>query len=226
MDFVKCVVWNIFDKTPEQTDKLTPDSLTFVQFEFLMLMIQQWCIVCKTWTLKLIMIKLYFKNSWKWSHSHLHLHLISVISLDLWFTDDRNRNAVWGQRALLRGWFGAAGADFRAAKLFEVLPYRPFHLRNFNNHPQRNQTHTEQSKEPAQSIGPGWVDVGFVELQRLVSHHWKDEGTHTNTRSNKKPAKFHERPGAITYHVFNVVIETICTIYPSNCYWLTHRKKK
>lgn len=51
------------------------------------------------------------------------------------------------------------------------LPYCPFHLCNFKDDPQRNQENTEQPKEPAQSVGPGWVDVGFVELERPVPHH-------------------------------------------------------
>lgn len=54
---------------------------------------------------------------------------------------------------------------------YTYLPYCPFHLRHFKDDPQWNQENTEQSKEPTQRVSPGWVDIGFVELERLVSHH-------------------------------------------------------
>lgn len=57
------------------------------------------------------------------------------------------------------------------------LPYRPFHLSDFKDDPQRNQENAEQPEGPAQSVGPGRVDVGFVEPEGSVPHHWKDEGT-------------------------------------------------
>lgn len=154
------------------------------------------------------------------SASHLHLHLRAAASLV--FVGSGSKSVVWVQRALLRLVCWVVRLVFGTAKLPEALGYRSFHLSKFKDDPQRNQENTEKSKKPAQSVGPGWVDVGFVELQRLVLHHWKDEGTQTNSRGDVKPAILHQWPRTIAYHVFNVVIEIVCAVYPSNCYWLTH----
>lgn len=116
------------------------------------------------------------------SFSHLHLHLSSTTCFV--FVVSRSESDVWVQGALLSLLRCAGSLDFRATKLPELLPYSPFHLRKFKDHPQRNQENTEQSEAPAQSVSPGGIDVGFVELERLVSHQRNDEGTLSGKKNN------------------------------------------
>lgn len=65
------------------------------------------------------------------------------------------------------------------------LEHCPFHLGDFIDDPQGNQENAEESQAPAQGVGPGWVDVGFVELERFVLHHIKNEGSLANERKTQ-----------------------------------------
>lgn len=86
-----------------------------------------------------------------------------------WWVRIRCGHSQWN----LRG----KGLRFGCVCSYTYLPYCPFHLNQLKNDPQRNHENTEKPEEPAQCVGPGRVDVGLVELERLVDRHRKDEGT-------------------------------------------------
>lgn len=84
------------------------------------------------------------------------------------------------------------GVRFGCVCSYTYLPYGPFHLNHLKNDPQRNDENTEKAEEPAQCIGPGRVDVGLIELERLVNRHRKDEGTLEGGGRGREPTRFHQ----------------------------------